>query len=128
VFSTQTFNLLKFLKVVKQVRTLKSSYFFVNRNFKYNHRPSSTSVTQPSTVTHPTMGSLLSISSIDTVCHAVPFQTIRTIHECAVCYDKQLKVALEPCGHLLCERCSSILDECPYCRKKISNKLQIHLK
>ena len=40
--------------------------------------------------------------------------------ECKICYDKELKVALRNCGHLLCEDCAKKYSrKCPTCSKVI---------
>ena len=40
--------------------------------------------------------------------------------ECKICYDKELKVALRNCGHLLCEDCAKKYPrKCPTCSKVI---------
>jgi baculoviral IAP repeat-containing protein 7/8 len=48
-----------------------------------------------------------------------------TANVCAVCLEKRQKVALVPCGHLLCGSCSFILEHCPHCRARIQNRLRI---
>ena len=40
--------------------------------------------------------------------------------ECKICFDKELKVALRNCGHLLCEDCAKKYPrKCPTCNKVV---------
>ena len=48
--------------------------------------------------------------------------------ECQICYDKELKVALRNCGHLLCFDCAKKYPrKCPTCRKVIIGTQEIFL-
>lgn len=39
---------------------------------------------------------------------------------CIICLAKPREIIIKPCGHLVCcEQCSSMLNECPICRKAI---------
>lgn len=49
-------------------------------------------------------------------------QALRNIHElvggttgCRICFNKQVKTLLVPCGHVLCEECSNRVSCCPFC-------------
>lgn len=49
-------------------------------------------------------------------------QALRTIHQlvggttgCRICFNKQVKTLLVPCGHLLCEECANRVSSCPFC-------------
>ncbi|CAF1255355.1 unnamed protein product [Rotaria magnacalcarata] len=47
---------------------------------------------------------------------------------CSVCLDKPPDMVFIPCGHVTtCETCSSIVSDCPICRKNITNKQRIYL-
>ena len=50
-------------------------------------------------------------------------------HECKLCMDKILTVALKPCGHIVvCENCVEKLGRnCPLCRKLIVGTLKVYL-
>ena len=49
-------------------------------------------------------------------------------HECKICLDKALAVALRPCGHIaVCEDCEEKLPKkCPICRKLIVGTLRVY--
>ena len=48
--------------------------------------------------------------------------------ECKICYDKELKIALRNCGHLLCEDCAKKYPRnCPTCRDVIIGTQKIFL-
>ena len=48
--------------------------------------------------------------------------------ECQICYDKELKVALRNCGHLLCFDCAKKYPrKCPTCREVIIGTQEIFL-
>ena len=49
--------------------------------------------------------------------------------ECKICMDKDLSVALRPCGHIVvCEYCVGKLSrKCPTCRETIIGTLKIYL-
>lgn len=47
---------------------------------------------------------------------------------CSVCMNRQVQVALVPCGHSnLCRRCSRKLQRCPFCRKEIVRRQRLYL-
>ena len=44
---------------------------------------------------------------------------------CKVCLKEEACMMFDPCGHLsTCKKCSTDLNECPICRKKIEKKNQ----
>lgn len=46
--------------------------------------------------------------------------------ECAICFDGEREIALQPCGHkCLCTNCSEGLEICPICRTKIQGTLKV---
>lgn len=46
---------------------------------------------------------------------------------CKICYSKEFGVAYVPCGHLVaCLECSVRIDECPVCRIKIQQRINIY--
>ena len=47
--------------------------------------------------------------------------------ECKICYDKELKVVLRNCGHLLCEDCATQFPrKCPTCDEIIIGTLKVY--
>ena len=41
--------------------------------------------------------------------------------ECKICFSAAINTVLVPCGHrAMCLSCAERLDECPYCKAKIS--------
>jgi len=45
--------------------------------------------------------------------------------ECSVCLDARPNQTFVPCGHCVCcEECASKLEDCPVCRKKITQKVK----
>ena len=46
---------------------------------------------------------------------------------CAVCYDNRIDTVLLPCKHQhLCYDCSTKVEDCPTCRSKISERIQVY--
>ena len=44
---------------------------------------------------------------------------------CKVCLKEEVEILFDPCGHLsTCTKCSSGLNECPICRRKINKKIR----
>ena len=46
---------------------------------------------------------------------------------CKICMDNPLEVALEPCGHTVCQKCAQLVNSCPYCMQKIRGRKRIYL-
>eukprot|EP00245_Coleochaete_scutata_P006117 TRINITY_DN20273_c0_g1_i1.p1 TRINITY_DN20273_c0_g1~~TRINITY_DN20273_c0_g1_i1.p1 ORF type:complete len:320 (+),score=29.05 TRINITY_DN20273_c0_g1_i1:314-1273(+) len=47
----------------------------------------------------------------------------RSVMQCRVCWDEEIKVVLQPCKHAcLCSSCCSQVKACPICRVKISGR------
>lgn len=49
-------------------------------------------------------------------------QAVCSIHQlvggttgCRICFNKQVKTLLVPCGHVLCEECANRVSSCPFC-------------
>lgn len=54
--------------------------------------------------------------------------TIRQQLLCKVCLDDRVKMTFRPCGHLAtCENCALLLESCPICRTKITEKIKTFL-
>ncbi|GAB2275278.1 hypothetical protein Dimus_010038 [Dionaea muscipula] len=45
--------------------------------------------------------------------------------QCRVCLSVEVEIALVPCGHVLCRRCSSAVSRCPFCRIQVSKAMRI---
>lgn len=47
---------------------------------------------------------------------------------CFVCMDEQVSLCLDPCGHMMCQRCLSRLtsDNCPACRSTIDKTIRMY--
>ena len=59
----------------------------------------------------------------------VNIKNTETNYECKICMDKQLSVALKPCGHIVsCEDCMDKLPpECPLCRERTTGSMKVFL-
>ncbi|XP_058090303.1 uncharacterized protein LOC131236843 isoform X2 [Magnolia sinica] len=44
---------------------------------------------------------------------------------CRVCLSAEVDIAIVPCGHVLCRRCSSAVTRCPFCRLQVSKTMKI---
>ncbi|KAM0910828.1 hypothetical protein ACQ4PT_013891 [Festuca glaucescens] len=44
---------------------------------------------------------------------------------CRVCLNSEVNMTLIPCGHVLCNRCSSSVSRCPFCRTQVSRTMKI---
>ena len=54
---------------------------------------------------------------------------IRELNVCIICMEFQRNIMFYPCNHLICcEKCSNekVRDECPECKKKIEDKIDIN--
>ena len=54
---------------------------------------------------------------------------IRELNVCIICMEFQRNIMFSPCNHLICcEKCAneSVKDECPECKKKIEDKIDIN--
>jgi len=40
--------------------------------------------------------------------------------ECNICYNNDISIAFEKCGHVCCNQCGSKINKCPYCRESSS--------
>lgn len=49
--------------------------------------------------------------------------------ECPICMDSVVDTVLDPCGHVVCEKCSGIFKKkpCPICRKKVKRGLRFYM-
>lgn len=46
---------------------------------------------------------------------------------CVICMEGEKDVALIPCGHRYCSKCSLPLKTCPECRQKVEAQLKLFL-
>ncbi|ETN65792.1 hypothetical protein AND_002425 [Anopheles darlingi] len=46
---------------------------------------------------------------------------------CKICYEKEYRTALIPCGHVTCVDCSLKFDKCPMCQSPIQNLQKLFL-
>ena len=44
---------------------------------------------------------------------------------CKICFDKQVEVTLDPCGHCFCKSCSFQFLNCPICRLNINKRINL---
>ncbi|XP_010245479.1 PREDICTED: sacsin [Nelumbo nucifera] len=44
---------------------------------------------------------------------------------CRICLSTEVDIAIIPCGHVLCRRCSSAVSRCPFCRLHVSKTMKI---
>ena len=52
-------------------------------------------------------------------------ERLREDRVCKVCMGAPASVLFDPCGHLCtCWRCSSALNRCPMCRRRIRRKIR----
>eukprot|EP01059_Diplonema_ambulator_P002003 TRINITY_DN11645_c0_g1_i2.p1 TRINITY_DN11645_c0_g1~~TRINITY_DN11645_c0_g1_i2.p1 ORF type:complete len:4230 (+),score=966.32 TRINITY_DN11645_c0_g1_i2:1519-12690(+) len=58
----------------------------------------------------------------------VQMQDVQDAKICAICYDADdaKNTCLVPCGHVLGERCSSKVSECPFCRAAITTRVKLN--
>lgn len=47
-------------------------------------------------------------------------------YTCGICFDNQREIALIPCGHTFCAKCSMNITKCATCRKDIVSKLRLY--
>ncbi len=45
---------------------------------------------------------------------------------CKICYKSDILFLIEPCGHVMCEGCSDIIKQCPFCKKTIMSKRKVY--
>ena len=43
--------------------------------------------------------------------------------KCKICFEKQVEVTLDPCGHCFCKSCSFQFLNCPICRLRINKRI-----
>ena len=62
-------------------------------------------------------------------CDQAQAESDETSRQCIICMDKDLCVALRPCGHIVaCEGCvGKLTRKCPTCRETIIGTLKIYL-
>lgn len=45
---------------------------------------------------------------------------------CQICYDREMNTAFYDCGHVLaCQQCSTLIEVCPVCRKRVIARLEL---
>ncbi|XP_008803352.1 sacsin [Phoenix dactylifera] len=49
----------------------------------------------------------------------------KTAWSCRVCLNAEVNIAVVPCGHVLCHRCSAAVTRCPFCRTQVSRTMKI---
>ncbi|KAI4370762.1 hypothetical protein MLD38_019073 [Melastoma candidum] len=52
--------------------------------------------------------------------------TAKAAWVCRVCLSLEVEVAMVPCGHVLCPRCSTAVSRCPFCRVQVKKLLRIY--
>lgn len=54
-----------------------------------------------------------------------------TFEQCKICADNEKNMRIEPCGHLLCDKCLTSWQKnentCPFCRCQITGKEKVHI-
>ena len=57
------------------------------------------------------------------------FGTVREAQKCPVCYTREQKIALMPCGHVFCTSCSDRArrSRCHICRLPVENQMRVFL-
>nr|DBA16075.1 TPA: hypothetical protein GDO54_003507 [Pyxicephalus adspersus] len=84
------------------------------------HNLSSVSKLNPNTVIQVTQEQWELYSDMDS-----------TFEMCKICTDNEKNVRIEPCGHLLCDKCLTSWQKnentCPFCRHQITGKEKIHI-
>lgn len=50
----------------------------------------------------------------------------KTAWSCRICLIAEVCVAIVPCGHVLCLRCSAAVSKCPFCRDQVSRTLRLY--
>ncbi|KAJ7566796.1 hypothetical protein O6H91_02G118900 [Diphasiastrum complanatum] len=53
-------------------------------------------------------------------------ELLKSAWSCRVCLSLEVDTMILPCGHVLCQRCSSAVSKCPFCRRPISKALQMY--
>ncbi|CAD6261751.1 unnamed protein product [Miscanthus lutarioriparius] len=44
---------------------------------------------------------------------------------CRICLNAEVNMTIIPCGHVLCNRCSSSVSRCPFCRTQVARMMKI---
>ncbi|PWA82169.1 zinc finger, C3HC4 type [Artemisia annua] len=52
--------------------------------------------------------------------------TAKAEWQCRICLASEINVTLDPCGHVLCHRCSSAVSRCPFCRRRIFRIIKMY--
>lgn len=47
-------------------------------------------------------------------------ETAKVTWQCRVCLTNDVGALLSPCGHVLCESCSTAVNRCPFCRRTVT--------
>lgn len=53
-------------------------------------------------------------------------EAARTAWTCRVCLTNEVDTIVVPCGHVLCQRCSSAVTRCPFCRHQVTKSQRIY--
>jgi hypothetical protein len=47
---------------------------------------------------------------------------------CVVCMESTYNTAFSSCGHVCCcDKCAKVINKCPICRKKITNRIRVYI-
>ncbi|OMO98695.1 Zinc finger, RING-type [Corchorus olitorius] len=52
--------------------------------------------------------------------------TAKAAWVCRVCLTNDVDMTIDPCGHVLCRRCSSAVSRCPFCRLQVKKTIRIY--
>ncbi|ELU08684.1 hypothetical protein CAPTEDRAFT_125132 [Capitella teleta] len=50
---------------------------------------------------------------------------LKCVFTCKVCWNREVNIILVKCGHLLCEDCAPQVEDCPLCKKRIEDRIQV---
>ena len=52
-------------------------------------------------------------------------EEIKELNKCPICFENEINMCLNPCGHCYCEICINNSNECFICRTNIINKIKL---
>jgi hypothetical protein len=50
----------------------------------------------------------------------------RNARLCSICVDAEKNITLVPCGHQLCNGCSTKMEMCPFCNQVIGGRVRVY--
>ncbi|KAG0589167.1 hypothetical protein KC19_1G000400 [Ceratodon purpureus] len=53
-------------------------------------------------------------------------EAARSAWTCRICLTNEVDTIVIPCGHVLCQRCSTALSKCPFCRRQVTKCQRIY--